>query len=211
MKAVIADDHEIFRSGLHQLLIHDLGCGEVLEAGNLPDALELIERERPIDISILDLWMPGMDGIDGIAAMCSAAAGMRVVIMSASEARLTIFDALSAGIDGYVPKTLPVVEIVLALRHVLSGHIYVPKLSARDDQGDARMQRLLRGGAGLEGLTERQRDVLGELLSGKSSKEIGRTLGMAEATVKIHLAAIYRALGVHSRSAAIARVSAKAR
>jgi DNA-binding NarL/FixJ family response regulator len=194
---------------MRQVLAADLGCTEVLEAGSLPDALALVPQAHPLDLIIVDLNMPGVENAGSIGAMCDAAPEAKVVVLSASEARFNMIEALSAGIDGYVPKSLPASEIIAALRQILNDSIYVPRL-ARHEAEEEGMRRL-RCGVGLSSLTDRQREVLGQLMLGKSSKEIGRALKLAEATVKIHLAAIYRVLGVRSRGAAIAKVSAAAR
>lgn len=209
MRALIADDHELFRSGLRQMLAIDLGCDEVLEAATLQEALALATQAQALDLVIVDLNMPGVESPQSAAALCEARPEAKVVVLSASEARLNMLEALSAGVDGYVPKSLPAAEIAAALRQVLNDSVYVPRFGRRDD-GDCDLWRMQRS-AGISSLTERQRDVLGQLMLGKSSKEIGRALNLAEATVKIHLAAIYRALGVRSRGAAIAKVSGASR
>ena len=111
--------------------------------------------------------------------------------------------AISAGVHGYIPKSLPSAEIANAIRTILDGGIYVPPALGRREPDTA-----VRSNEALEAdkLTSRQKEVLAELLKGRASKEIARTLDIAEGTVKIHLAAIYRALGVRTRAEAIARL-----
>jgi DNA-binding NarL/FixJ family response regulator len=155
----------------------------------------------------MDLNMPGVDGAESIATLCDLAPDAKVVVLSASEDRLDVLDVLSAGIDGYIRKSLPSAEIVQSLRDVLDGRVCVPvSLMRRHGRNGASLTET-RDGAGLSSMTARQRDVLEHLMLGKSSKEIGRALGLAEGTVKIHLSAIYRALGARSRGEAIAKVA----
>jgi DNA-binding NarL/FixJ family response regulator len=129
--------------------------------------------------------------------------------MSGSEAKDDVLGSLSAGADGYLPKSLPVSEMIAAVRQVLAGAVYVPRaLTRRGVEAPPRPARML---PGTENLTARQREVLDQLSLGRSSKEIARALGVAEGTVKIHLAAIYRALGVRTRAEAISRMIGPAR
>ncbi|MGE0829630.1 MAG: response regulator [Hyphomonadaceae bacterium] len=207
MKALIADDHELFRGGVKQLLTEEFEDIVVLEAGGLDEALERLLEHAPVDLLVMDLNMPGVEGMDSIAALSDAYPDAKLVVLSASEDRRDVLDALGAGINGYIPKSLSAGEIAAALRDVLDGRVFVPRAIAR--RGEAVPPRAKAAPpAGLDNLTERQRHVLDELMFGKSSKEIARALDVAEGTVKIHLAAIYRALGVKSRAEAIAKVSA---
>jgi len=124
-------------------------------------------------------------------------------VVSALEGRADIIGALGAGVHGYIPKSLPSAEIANAIRTILEGGIYVPPaLGRREPESAARSNEALEA----DKLTSRQKEVLAELLKGRASKEIARTLDIAEGTVKIHLAAIYRALGVRTRAEAIARL-----
>ncbi|MGE3302014.1 MAG: response regulator [Hyphomonadaceae bacterium] len=204
---LIADDHELFRHGLKLLLESALAAEHVEEAASLDEALEKIAAAAaPPDLLILDLRMPGVSGAEAFSALRDAFPRTRVVVMSASEDPADILGALSGGVHGYVPKSLPTAQIEQALRDVLSGRIYAPAaLSQRQTMPAPRAEPA----PDVEGLTGRQRDVLGELMRGLSSKEIARNLSIAEGTVKIHLAAIYRAVGVRTRAEAIARLSAR--
>ncbi|KQZ02654.1 hypothetical protein ASD21_22110 [Caulobacter sp. Root1455] len=143
-------------------------------------------------------------------ALVEAFPDARIVVISGSESRDDIVGCLAAGVDGYIPKSLSVVEIVAAIESILSGQMFVPRNILRrgavvvDPPSRARREIV-----GMEHLTPRQREVLGELLLAKTSKEIARALNVVEGTVKIHLAAIYRALGVRSRSEAIAKLASR--
>ena len=204
LSVLIADDHELFRSGLKQLLIDELDADQVREAETFDQAIELLTNEGAGDLILIDLRMPGMCGAESLAALRDAFPDAKVAVISAWEERAEIFAALAASIHGYIPKSLPAAEIAEALRAVLDGRIFVPPSIGKREQGVVE-QAAPRGAA--EGLTARQKDVLAELLKGRASKEIARTLDIAEGTVKIHLAAIYRALGVRTRAEAIARLA----
>lgn len=203
MKALIADDHSLFRAGVRQLLAQEFASLEVVEASNLDEAGELLAQEEPPDLLLMDLNMPGVDGVDSIVALGDAAPGAKIVILSASEGRLEVGDALAAGVNGYIPKSLGAQAIISALKSVIDGGVYVPvSITRRTGAGSfAGKQR----GKSLK-FTERQRHVMPHLMLGKSSKEIARSLDIAEGTVKIHLASIYRILGVKCRADAILKL-----
>ncbi|MBX3511548.1 MAG: response regulator transcription factor [Hyphomonadaceae bacterium] len=204
IKALIADDHELFRSGLRQLLIDDLGVAEVREAESLDQAIEILTNEGPYSLILVDLRMPGMNGAEALSALRDGWPEAKVAVVSAWEGRAEILAALAAGVHGYVPKSLPSAEIAAALRSILEGRIFAPAALGRRDAGEAGPPPP--APTGEDKLTLRQKEVLHELLKGQASKEIARTLDIAEGTVKIHLAAIYRALGVRTRAEAIARL-----
>jgi DNA-binding NarL/FixJ family response regulator len=206
LRVLIADDHELFRDGLRSLVEESLNAEEVRQAGSLDEALDMLGEDSAIDLLILDLRMPGVSGAEAFAALRDALPATKVVVMSASEDREDIISALAGGVHGYIPKSLSASQIEAALRDVLGGRIYAP---AALGQRAAPAQEARPIPTSVEGLTIRQRDVLGQLMKGQSSKEIARVLSIAEGTVKIHLAAIYRAVGVRTRAEAIAKLSAR--
>lgn len=204
MRALIADDHELFRSGLKQLLLDVLYAEDVREAESLDQAIEILSSGGACDLILVDLRMPGMSGAEAIAALRDGFPEAKVAVVSAWEDRADIIAALSAGAHGYIPKSLSSTEIAAAIRSVLEGGIYAPaSLGKRDVGAPAPAPKL---GVGQDKLTLRQKEVLHELLKGQASKEIARTLDIAEGTVKIHLAAIYRTFGVRTRAEAIAKL-----
>lgn len=205
LSVLIADDHELFRSGLKQLLMDNFDQAIVRETANLDDAVELLGEEGAFDLVLLDLRMPGMSGVEALGALCDGFPEARVAVVSGSQDQSDILAALGAGVHGYVPKTLPAREIVAALRGILEGQIFVPPAVRLRGQGRRESADI---NLAQERMTTRQREVMEEMLKGRSSKEIARTLNIAEGTVKIHLAAIYRALGVKTRAEAIAKVRA---
>src|ERR1700755_3295297 len=126
MRALIADDHELFRNGLKQLLIDELGAEDVREAETLDQAIEILGGDGACDLILVDLRMPGMSGADDLAALRDGFPEAKVAVVSAWEERAEIIAALSAGVHGYVPKSLPSAEIAAALRSILEGRIYAP-------------------------------------------------------------------------------------
>jgi len=206
IRALIADDHELFRSGMKQLLVDTLHAEDVREAESMDRALEILTTEGAGDLVLVDWRMPGMSGAESLAALRDGFPEAKVAVISAWEERADILAALGAGVHGYIPKSLPSAQIASALQGILEGRIFVPPAMGK------REGLATEGGGGalkleIDKLTLRQRDVLQELLKGQASKEIARTLDIAEGTVKIHLAAIYRALGVRTRAEAIAKMS----
>lgn len=202
LRALIADDHELFRSGLKQLLADVLGAEEVREAETLDQAIEMLTNDGAGDLILVDLRMPGMSGAEALSALRDGFPDAKVAVVSAWEERAEIIAALSAGVHGYIPKSLASAEIAAAIRQILDGQIFVPPALGKREAPAPRLSV----GEGEDKLTTRQKEVLNELLKGQASKEIARTLDIAEGTVKIHLAAIYRALGVRTRAEAIARL-----
>jgi DNA-binding NarL/FixJ family response regulator len=204
IQALIADDHELFRSGMKQLLVDVLHAEDVREAETMDHALEILTSEGAGDLILVDWRMPGMSGAESLAALRDGFPEAKVAVISAWEERADILAALGAGVHGYIPKSLPSSQIATALQGILDGRIFVPPAMGKREggSGDSTSPKLDQ-----DKLTLRQRDVLTELLKGQASKEIARTLDIAEGTVKIHLAAIYRALGVRTRAEAIAKMS----
>jgi len=200
MTALIVDDHELFRSGLKQLLVDYFDVDQLFEADTLDAALEVLTNEGAGELVLVDLNMPGMSGAEGIAALWDGFPDTRIAVVSASEDRGDILAALSAGAHGYIPKSLSASEIAEAIRDILEGRIVVPASVGRRHPSSQPRSAPLAG----DKLTARQREVLRELMKGQSSKVIARALDITEGTVKIHLAAIYRAIGVRSRAEAIA-------
>jgi DNA-binding NarL/FixJ family response regulator len=205
IKAMIADDHELFRSGLKQLLQDVLAVEEVREAETLDEAIEILTNEGAGDLVLVDLNMPGMSGPEALAALRDGFPEAKVAVVSAWDGRAEIIAALSAGVHGYIPKSLNANEIAAAIRSIMDGQIFVPPALGKRDTAEAPRMQIAEANGG-EKLTSRQREVLSELLKGRASKEIARALDIAEGTVKIHLAAIYRALGVRTRAEAIAKL-----
>ncbi|WP_182466740.1 LuxR C-terminal-related transcriptional regulator [Sphingomonas gilva] len=200
---LVADGQLLCRAGLAAMFSRDLGIATVDEAGSFDDMVAAIARNPGIALVTIDLDLPGMRGPEKIRQMRLDHPSLRVVIVAATRDRQSVLDALCAGVHGYVPKDLPASEMLDAFRSVLAGHIYVPALvSDVCAKPQASAQRNVAPHD--QSLTDRQFEVLGLLAAGRSNKEIARALRIAEGTVKVHITAAFRALGVHNRVSAAA-------
>lgn len=201
---LIADDHAVFRIGLMQLFRRCLKVKRFFEAECFEDVIDLL-KERDITLAIIDLRMPGLSGPKDISRMRLLRPDTRIVVLSASDSREDILDALSAGVHGYIVKTQHTDQLIDRLRYVLSGEIYVPPILAEQPPQSAEGVGLSHGDQlGEKSLSSRQREVLKGLVEGKSNKEIAQSLKVAEGTVKMHLAALFRVLGASNRAHAAA-------
>jgi DNA-binding NarL/FixJ family response regulator len=199
---LIADDHAVFRLGLVQLLRRHLKVKKFFEAECFAQVVEHL-KERDVSLTILDLGMPGFSGPQEITQMRLLRPDALVVVLSASDSRKDILEALSAGAHGYIVKNQNMSQLLERLRHVLSGEIYVPAVLAELLPVPVEATEL-NSQPEQKALSSRQREVLKGLIEGKSNKEIARSLNVAEGTVKIHLAALFRILGATNRAHAVA-------
>lgn len=209
--ALIADDDEFFRVAIKSILLDRLNIAEVIETGSLDEALGRLGERADITLALFDLAMPGMEGPANLGAVRETFPDITVVVVSSSRRRRDVLSALEAGAHGYIPKGLGVDELTSAVRSILNGSMYVPQLLAEvalhedEELSPSARSAGAPGGSATEPLaklTPRQRDVLELVVEGKSNKEIARILDLGEGTVKIHLAALFRNLGVRNRSAA---------
>jgi DNA-binding NarL/FixJ family response regulator len=209
MKILVADDHELIREALrHVLKVLDENV-TVLEARDGGSACRLVNEHVDLDLLLLDLNLPGTSGFATLAELRRDHAALPVVILSAQEDATTMRAALDGGAMGFIPKSANNAVMLSALRLVLSGGRYVPPELLNAAPGVALSGAPVsapKSPAEL-GLTERQLDVLALVAQGKSNKQICRDLGLAEATVKIHVTAILRTLKVASRAQAIVAVN----
>jgi DNA-binding NarL/FixJ family response regulator len=201
---LIADDHAVFRIGLVQLLRRALKVKRFLEAERFSQVVEHLE-DPDVTLTILDLGMPGLADPKEITRMRRLRPDSQVVVLSASDSRKDILESLSAGAHGYIVKSQNTDQLVDRIRHVLSGEIYVPAVLAELPPEPAEGTAPNGGTQPVQKtLSPRQRQVLKGLVEGKSNKEIARALNVAEGTVKIHLAALFRFLGATNRAHAAA-------
>ncbi len=201
MKILIADDHALFRDGLRYVLARLGDDVEILEAKDCTEALALAGSRPDLDLILLDLAMPGMDGLAGLRALRARRPSVPVVILSGSEEPTDVRQALDGGAMGFIPKSSSSSVMLSALRLILSGGVYLPPAYLARSQ--AGRTPIAAPSVEALGLTPRQYDVLRLLGRGQSNKEIARVLGLAEGTVKLHISAILRALGVGNRTRAV--------
>lgn len=199
MKIIVADDHALFREGLSHVLMQLGSDVVVIEAGDHDSALALAVQHPDADVILLDLDMPGREPQTALEAMIVQAVTTPVVVLSACEDVRRVRSVLDAGAMGFIPKHESARVMLSVLRLVLEGGVYIPPMLMKKDRNFAT--------PGIS-LTPRQLDVLVRLVEGKSNKKISREMGLSEATVKAHLAAIFRCLDVDNRTEA-ARVAAQ--
>jgi DNA-binding NarL/FixJ family response regulator len=205
-RVLLIDDHQLVRDALHRLLTDVFGIGTVIEADSLAGGLAHIIAGPAIDMLLVDLNLPDTNGPASLAALVDMLPDARIAVISSSTDPEDVLGCLALGVDGYLPKELSTAELVQALENILEGGSYVPRNLTR--RGPATAQKSTYKLAEIPNLTPRQAEVLDQLRLGKTSKEIARTLDMAEGTVKIHLAAIYRVMGVRTRAEVIAKLLA---
>jgi DNA-binding NarL/FixJ family response regulator len=202
MKILLADDHSLFRDGMRYILRELDEQAEILDAGNFSDALNAANDHPDLDLALLDLNMPGSEGAASVKLFSVNFPDVPVVVVSGTDQRRDIEKVMSSGAMGFISKISPGQEMVKALRLVLDGGIYLSPQLLQLAVGQVReAKRSCRTNE--YGLTVRQTEVLKQLAFGLSNKDIGLSIGMAEGTVKIHVAAIFQALGVNKRMDAV--------
>jgi two-component system, NarL family, nitrate/nitrite response regulator NarL len=198
MTVLLVDDHPLFRQGLRSLLERMDSGMRIHEAENCEAALAWGERDRAgLDLILLDLALPGMNGIDGIALFRERFATTPVVMVSASFDAQHVRQAIARGAQGFIPKSTPPDVLMSALKLIFAGGVYVPP-SAMQDDAPARERR-----ATMPSLTAAQSRVLALMARGHSNKAIGQELEISDNTVRAHVSAILRALEATNRTEAV--------
>jgi DNA-binding NarL/FixJ family response regulator len=195
IRVLIVDDHAIVRQGLEQLLTHAEGIEVVATAADGAAAMAAAATADP-DVVLMDLSMPGVDGIEATRRLTEAHPQIKVVVLTSFADQRRILDALGAGASGYLLKDASPDEVVAAVRTVVAGGAPLDPKAARvllDARNAPRAGR---------GLSAREHEVLALLATGMANKQIGRRLGIAERTVKAHLTSIFQQLGVTDRTQA---------
>jgi len=193
IKVVIAEDHALMRDGVRMILEDADGLELVGEARRGDDVLPIVTRTQP-DLLLLDLRMPGMDGLAVLDQVRERFPLVKVVIFSALDSREQIEAALRRGADGYIVKTVNPADLPSAIRQAVEGAVFHPFAMASGSADDAAREA---------GLSEKEVAVLRELAHGRSNKEIAGALFVSEQTVKFHLRNIYRKLGIATRTEAL--------
>lgn len=213
MKVLIVDDHPLVREGLVSVLETLDPPAQVIEAEDVAAAHTALAAHRKVDLILLDLVVPGAEGLSLVNAVRAARPDVPVVIVSANDHRDLVLGAIDAGAMGFISKRSSTAVLVSAIRLVLAGGVYVPPhvLSAVSDPFSGPASARRPGDAPLTpadlGLTDRQADVLTLLVQGMSNKTICKDLDLAEGTVKTHITAILRALKVANRTQALFALS----
>lgn len=195
MTVLLADDHTLVRAGIRALLKTIPGVKVVAEAGEGFEALDLIRRHQP-DIAILDITMPGLNGLEIAEAVKKEVPRTKVIVLSMHASESYVARALQAGVVGYLRKNAAVGELPAALESVAAGDIYLSPGISRQV-----VEALRTGGVApdpLQALSPRQREILQMIAEGKSAKEIAFDLGISVKTVETHRAQLMERLGIHN-------------
>ena len=212
MKFLVVDDHALIRDAMRGVLKELEGGAIVLEAASARQAMDLIPQHPDLALILLDLQLPDRDGIEAMGELRELYPAISVVMLSAFNDRDNVVKALDNGALGFIPKTDSREILLGALRLILAGGIYIPPeililgpamTAASDSTTPAK-----RPSPAELGLTARQVDVLALMMEGKNNKLICRALELAEPTVKNHVSAILKALGVTNRTEAVLAVAA---
>lgn len=198
MKILIADDHALFRDGLSMNLEKLAPQAIISQAANFTQAQKIAASEPNLNLIIIDLDMPDMSWEEGLCNLQKAAPKARIVVISASDESRNIKKALELGVSGYISKRMDTKVLNSALQLIIDGGTYLPPSIVE------------KGGVGNSGLrssgkhlTSRQSEVLGYVAEGMSNKQIAYEMGVSEATVKLHINALLRAVGATNRTQAV--------
>lgn len=211
MRILFADDHTLVREGIRPFLNELCADVEVLEAGTLMAAQQKAEGAGTLDLILLDLKMPGMNGFNGISEFTKSHPGVPIVILSGHYNRKDVIAALDHGVSGYIPKNIGGMSMVNALRLVLAGEKYLPS-EAFSDTNTTEDSSIMNEGGGVSSkvldpkfttLTQRESEILRLLVDGLTNKQIAIELDLQEITVKIHVRNIYRKIGSQNRAQAV--------
>ncbi|MBF0306037.1 MAG: response regulator transcription factor [Alphaproteobacteria bacterium] len=199
MRIVLADDHNLVRDGLKPFLRELAPEVEIVDASTFPEALAAVEGQPEPALVLLDLMMPGMDGVKGVETMRARLPKTPVVIVSGHVGREAVLSAMRAGASGFIPKTISGANLVNALRLVMAGETYLPASLLAADEPPAKLGL----SPPLDTLSPREREILSYLVEGNPNKVIARHRDLQEITVKIHLRNVYRKIGAANRAQAV--------
>ena len=201
-RVIIVDDHPLFRAALKQALSGAFKGIKLDEAGTLDAVTERLDRDSDVDLVLLDLKMPGVQGLSGLMFLRAQYPAVSIAVVSASDEPHIIRRALDLGASGFIPKSLAVEDMRRAIAAILQGGIWAPEglASGSDGDGDILAQRIAT-------LTPQQMRVLMMLKEGLLNKQIAFQLGVSEATIKAHVSAILQKLDVASRTQAVIAAS----
>ena len=203
MKALIADDHNLIREGIKLILNRLLESVDIMEADNFDDTHKIVAANKDMDLIVMDLFMPGMTGPQGVSIIRNSAPVVPIIVLSMSEDPRHMRDALKFGANGYIPKSSKNSILTNAINLVLDGGIYIPP-EMLDTISDTRDSDAAADNSGKKPpLTKRQMEVLSLMAQGRTNKDIARILDISDTTVKSHATTIYRQLGAENRTQAV--------
>ena len=190
-RILVADDHPVVRQGLRSLLTRE-GFSVVAEAADGREAVRQIESEHP-EVALLDVGMPGLNGLDAAREIMRCAGATKVVILTQHAEEPYVLEALRAGVHGYVLKSQSVTDVVQAIRDVTRGRIYVSPAISDVVVSAYRGQSKLAA----DSLTSREREVLQLIAEGKSTRKIAEILVISPKTAESHRSHLMVKLGIH--------------
>jgi len=207
LKILIADDHMLVREGLISTLRH-LSCDvQFTQAADGDQVMAHLELDSAFDLILLDLRMPGTDGFSLLGSICNMYPDIPVVILSASDDVQTMRKSLDRGASGFIPKSTNHEVMLSALNLVIAGGVYIPPDMLSEEVPETAFDTgviVAKNSIEIRNrLTERQLEVLSLLAKGHQNKTIANSLGVSEHTIKIHVTAILKALGVKNRTQAV--------
>ena len=206
LRVLIVDDHPLMRAGIRTLLEKTVQNVDILEAVDGLDALELATQCRP-DVVLMDISMPGLNGIDAARRLTFAVPGCKVIMLSMHQDEQRVVQSIRAGAAGYLMKDVAVAEVATAIERVVRGEIFISPSAPKT------VSRMLAGNTAhttpLSMLTTRQREILQLIAEGQSTKEIGYRLTLSAKTVETHRRLLMERLGIHD-VAGLARFAVRA-
>lgn len=197
-EVLIADDHPLFRDALKRAVLQALPDATLREAESVTSLHTAVDAHPDLELLLLDLHMPGATGFSALVHIRGQHPGLPIIVVSAHEETTIIRRALAHGASGYIPKSTSVETIVDAVRKVLDGDLWVP--TSAYITGSALKAEEAGAAARVATLTPQQFRVFNMIAEGLLNKQIGYDLGVSEATVKAHMTAIMRKLGVSNRT-----------
>lgn len=203
-KIIIADDHPLFRTAMQQAVKQLVPDVTIEQAESLPELQQVVEQHKDADLILLDLQMPGAHGYSGLVFLRSHYPEIPVIVVSACEDPAIMCQAIDHEASGYIPKSSPLDHIAKAIELVLQGDIYLPDVARRHQHQPN--QSALDLAERLASLTPQQFRVLTMMSEGMLNKQIAYDLDVSEATIKAHVTAIFRKLGVRTRTQAVIAV-----
>jgi len=205
-KILIADDHPLFRDAIKSIITEKFPGYLLLETASLDEAIQLVDENPDIDLILLDLNMPGMDGLTGIVKMRNHAPEIPLGIISAEEDKSVVLQTVGYGAVGFIPKSSARDAISQAIGQILDGQVYMPADIIRGGTTQSPTKTGHHSDIDLKNmayLTRKQLQVFEQMAKGKSNKQIAYEMNIAETTVKAHVSAILHKMNVKNRIQAV--------